>query len=87
MEESSTIDEFCAAEKISRSFFYKLEAQGKAPKTYPVGRVRRISPAAREAWRAACEADFVDDAARKAGPRKAAAASKAARISATPNAA
>jgi len=49
MEESFTIKEFCAAEKISRAFFYKLQSQGKAPRTYPLGSDRRIS---REAWRA-----------------------------------
>jgi predicted DNA-binding transcriptional regulator AlpA len=54
--DSYTIDEFCAAEKISRSFFYKLDAQGNAPKTYSVGRNRRISRASYEAWRAAREA-------------------------------
>jgi excisionase family DNA binding protein len=57
MSESFTIDEFCAAEKISRSFFYKLQSQGKAPKTYPVGRTRRIRGAAIEAWRTAREAE------------------------------
>jgi predicted DNA-binding transcriptional regulator AlpA len=56
MDESFTIDEFCANEKISRSFFYKLEAQGEAPKTYPVGRTRRIGPDAYKAWRTAREA-------------------------------
>jgi hypothetical protein len=56
MDESFTIDEFCAKEKISRSFFYKLEAQGAAPKTYPLGRTRRISPDAHKAWRTAREA-------------------------------
>jgi predicted DNA-binding transcriptional regulator AlpA len=55
MDESLTIDEFCAAEKISRSFFYKLDAQGDAPKTYAIGRNRRISRASRESWRAARE--------------------------------
>ncbi|MGA7072545.1 transcriptional regulator [Bradyrhizobium sp.] len=56
MDESFTIDEFCANEKISRSFFYKLDAQGKAPKTYPVGRGRRIGLDAYKAWRNAREA-------------------------------
>jgi hypothetical protein len=56
MDESFTIDEFCANEKISRSFFYKLDAQGKAPKTYPVGRARRIAADAYRAWRNAREA-------------------------------
>jgi hypothetical protein len=57
MGESFTINEFCAAEKISRSMFYKLDGQGKAPKTYPVGCERRISRAAWESWRAAREAE------------------------------
>lgn len=56
MDESFTIDEFCANEKISRSFFYKLDAKGEAPKTYPVGRTRRIGSAAYHAWRAEREA-------------------------------
>lgn len=56
MDEAMTIDEFCAAEKISRSFFYKLESQGRAPKTYSLGRTRRISRASRDAWRTEREA-------------------------------
>jgi excisionase family DNA binding protein len=63
MSESFTIDEFCAAEKISRSFFYKLQSQGKAPKTYPVGRTRRIRGAAIEAWRSDREAETTQNAA------------------------
>lgn len=57
MEESFTISEFCAAEKISRAFFYKLQSQGKAPRTYPVGSNRRISREAYRTWRAAREAE------------------------------
>ena len=56
MDESFTINEFCAAEKISRSFFYKLESQGNAPRTYSLGSTRRISRAARDAWRSEREA-------------------------------
>jgi predicted DNA-binding transcriptional regulator AlpA len=56
MDESFTIDEFCAAEKISRSFFYKLDGQGNAPKTYTIGRNRRIARAALVTWRASREA-------------------------------
>jgi predicted DNA-binding transcriptional regulator AlpA len=56
MDESFTIDEFCANEKISRSFFYKLEIEGNAPKTYSLGRTRRIGPNAYKAWRTAREA-------------------------------
>ncbi|SDK28479.1 MULTISPECIES: helix-turn-helix transcriptional regulator [Bradyrhizobium] len=53
MDESFTIKEFCAAEKISRAFFYKLDKQGKAPQTYPLGSNRRISRDAHVAWRTA----------------------------------
>jgi len=56
MPESFTIDEWCAARKISRAMFYKLDAQGNAPRTYNVGRCRRISPAADAEWLAAREA-------------------------------
>lgn len=53
MDESFTIQEFCAAEKISRAFFYKLQKAGNAPLTYPLGSNRRISREAYLAWRAA----------------------------------
>jgi predicted DNA-binding transcriptional regulator AlpA len=55
MDESYTIQEFCAAEKISRAFFYKLQAQGKAPHTYPLGSNRRISRKAYLVWQTARE--------------------------------
>jgi predicted DNA-binding transcriptional regulator AlpA len=57
MDETFTINEFCAAEKISRGFFYKLQSQGKAPQTYPIGSSRRISRDSYAAWRAAREAE------------------------------
>jgi predicted DNA-binding transcriptional regulator AlpA len=50
MDESFTIKEFCAAEKISRAFFYKLQSQGNAPRTYLLGSNRRISREAYLAW-------------------------------------
>ena len=59
MDKSFSIDEFCADEGISRSFFYKLDAQNKAPETYLVGRLRRMTREAREAWRAARKAESV----------------------------
>lgn len=59
MEESFTIAEFCASEKISRAFFYKLASQGKAPRTYPLGSNRRISREAYNVWRAARETEAV----------------------------
>jgi predicted DNA-binding transcriptional regulator AlpA len=55
IDESFTIKEFCAAQKISRAFFYKLDAQDKAPQTYQIGSNRRISRDAYVAWRAARE--------------------------------
>jgi predicted DNA-binding transcriptional regulator AlpA len=63
MDESFTINEFCAVEKISRSFFYKLATQGKAPRTYSLGSTRRISGEARKEWRAAREAESAPVAA------------------------
>lgn len=48
---SLTIDEFCEAEGICRAYFYKLATQGKAPATYKIGRLRRISPELHAAWR------------------------------------
>jgi hypothetical protein len=55
MDESFTIDEFCAAEKICRASFYNLQSLGKVPQTYPVGRQRRISRESYIAWRTAGE--------------------------------
>lgn len=53
MDESFTIQEFCQIEKICRSSFYNMQVQGTAPKTYPVGKRRRISREAYLAWRTA----------------------------------
>jgi hypothetical protein len=50
-EPSYTINEWCESERISRSMFYKLEQQGQAPRTFNVGKSRRISPEARREWR------------------------------------
>ena len=54
---SYTIAEWCALRKVSRAMFYKLEAQGKAPRTYNVGTKRAISPAADAEWVCAREAE------------------------------
>lgn len=53
---SLTIDEFCAVERISRTFYYKLEKSGIGPRTMKVGACRRISPEAHAEWRRAREA-------------------------------
>jgi hypothetical protein len=54
-----TIIEFCRAERMSRGMFYKLQAQGKAPRIYYVGTSPRISHEARIEWRQQLEAEAV----------------------------
>ncbi|MEA2880220.1 MAG: hypothetical protein QOF14_5416 [Hyphomicrobiales bacterium] len=54
---SLSIAQFCAAENLSRSFFYKLKKQGRAPLMMENGRRKTISPAAREAWHRARESE------------------------------
>lgn len=66
LDPSFTISDFCAAEKISRSMFYKLKKQNKAPRTYHVGTTTRISYDARQEWRRALEAETSADEAIKA---------------------
>jgi predicted DNA-binding transcriptional regulator AlpA len=60
---SFTINEWCALRKMCRSTFYSLEKQNRAPKTYNVGAVRRISPEADDAWLREREAEAVTEAA------------------------
>jgi hypothetical protein len=47
---SLSIDQFCAAENINRSMYYKLRRLGLGPREMAVGAVRRISAKAREDW-------------------------------------
>lgn len=51
-ERSLSIDEFCAAENISRSTFFKMKNAGNGPKEMrlPGSSIVRISPAARREW-------------------------------------
>ena len=44
------IAKFCQRNDISRALFYKLDAQGKAPRTIKVGRRRLITPDAEREW-------------------------------------
>ena len=46
-EPSYTVDEFCAAERISRVKLYDLWKHGKGPRFYQNGRCRRITHSAR----------------------------------------
>jgi hypothetical protein len=52
-----TMDEFCAAEKISRGTLRHLWAAGKGPRFFRVGVKKLISHEARLAWRRAREAE------------------------------
>lgn len=61
---SFTINEWCQRRRISRSMFYKLDAQGKGPHTHNVGSSRRISAEADAAWVREREAE---DSAKEAG--------------------
>jgi hypothetical protein len=53
---SYTVDEFCAAERMSRSMLYKAWAQGWGPDFYRIGVTRRITHRARVAWQREREA-------------------------------
>jgi hypothetical protein len=47
-----TVDEFCAAHNISRTFFYELRSAGKGPASMMVGGRHLISIEAAARWRA-----------------------------------
>lgn len=47
---SYSIEEFCAATRISRRTFYSLMEKGNGPKTITVGRRRLVSVEAAQAW-------------------------------------
>ncbi len=47
---SFSINQWCAMHGVSRSMFYKLQTLGKAPETFRVGSVQRISEEANRAW-------------------------------------
>lgn len=52
---AQSVEAFCKAHDISRSFFYKLASEGKAPRTMKVGRRTLISSEAAREWRASME--------------------------------
>lgn len=52
-----TINEFCAAERISRSLLYALWQQGRGPRYYLAGTHRRITEQARQDWHRHLEAE------------------------------
>jgi hypothetical protein len=73
---SLTINEFCAAEKTSRSQLYEDWKNGTGPDFFYVGSHRRISEEARKRWRHAREAQAKQPETRL----KEAAASERARV-------
>lgn len=60
---SFSIEAWCRIHGFSRAFFYKLNARGKAPRTFKVGATTRISEVANNEWLAACETAPTDDEA------------------------
>jgi predicted DNA-binding transcriptional regulator AlpA len=54
--ESQTVDDFCTSHGISRGLFYNMSRRGEGPRTFKIGRCRRISQAAALEWIAAQEA-------------------------------
>jgi hypothetical protein len=59
-DQSYTIAEFCAAERISRALLYKLWEAGKGPRCFYINTSRRISHQARTEWRERLEAEAAD---------------------------
>jgi predicted DNA-binding transcriptional regulator AlpA len=47
-----SVKEFCAAHRISVSYYYELKKQGRAPREMMLGTRRIISAEAAAAWRA-----------------------------------
>lgn len=45
-----TVDEFCAAHKLSRGQFYKMRAVGEGPSTFKLGRKTLIKESAASEW-------------------------------------
>ena len=55
MNKAYTINDFCTAYSISRSLFYKLKEQGKAPHTFTLGTRVLISAEAAQNWQLSME--------------------------------
>jgi predicted DNA-binding transcriptional regulator AlpA len=58
-----SIDRWCELHGFSRSYFYKLCEQGRAPKSFKIGHNTRISEDANNAWIAEMESAPLDEAA------------------------
>ena len=56
-EPSYTVNEFCAAERMSRSMLYRAWTEGWGPNFYWVGATRRITHRVRLEWQRRREAE------------------------------
>jgi len=61
LDPSLTINEFCKAERISRSMLYRAWSEGWGPKFYRIGVTRRITHRARLEWQREREAAALAD--------------------------
>lgn len=52
---AQSVESFCKSNGISRSLFYKLRRQGRAPRIMKIGRRTLISEEAASEWRRAME--------------------------------
>ena len=59
----SSVEEFCRDHGFSKSHFYQLEKDGKAPRSMKLGRRRLISVEAAAEWRKAMEDATAKEAA------------------------
>lgn len=79
-EPSYTIPEFCAAERISEPYYYKLRAEGRGPKEMRSGeRCVRISHRARLEYQKRLEAEDASEQKAKASAKGKAAVARTAR--------
>jgi hypothetical protein len=65
-----TILGWCKHHKYSPSTFYKLDRERRAPRTYQVGRTRRITRAADRDWVRESERETESEAAQLAAERR-----------------
>jgi hypothetical protein len=63
MKPSFTLSEWCKHRRVSRAMFYKLHAQGKAPRTHNNGIRRLISAEADADWLREREAETAHNTA------------------------
>jgi len=55
-QNAESVADFCRSHAISRSLFYKLAREGKAPRIMKVGRRTLITTEAAQEWRQEMEA-------------------------------